>query len=256
MKSNLKAKLATFEATLGSWISIGDATVAEILSNAGYEWLVIDLEHSSMSIARAAELIRIIDLAGVEPLIRLTSNDANQIKRVLDAGAAGIVVPMITSAQQVHQAVASTRYPPCGNRGMGLARAQGYGATVTEYIEKQRTEITVIAQIEHVDALEEIHEILQVPGLNGFMIGPYDLSASLGVPGEFNHPLYLDAIRHINEAGVAAGCPTGMHIVEPDLEALDAALESGYTFIAFGVDMRMLDLAARRGPAQFQRRLS
>jgi len=251
LKSTLKAKLKASSPTLGSWISIGDPTVTEILANAGYEWLVIDLEHSAISISRAAELIRIIDLAGVEPLVRLSSNDPNQIKRVLDAGAAGIIVPMVNSKKHAESAVADTRYPPIGSRGMGLSRAQGYGASLPEYIERQKTEITVIAQIEHVDALEHIHEILNVPGLDGFMIGPYDLSASLGIPGQFTNQSYLNAINRINEAGVAAGCPTGIHVVEPDLGELNAAIDNGYTFIAFGVDIRLLDLAARKGPLDF-----
>ena len=246
MKSTLKERLKAASPTLGSWISIGDPTVTEILANAGYEWLVIDLEHSAISISRAAELIRIIDLAGVEPLVRLTSNDPNQIKRVLDAGAAGIIVPMVNSKKHAESAVAATRYPPIGSRGMGLARAQGYGASLPEYIERQRTEITVIAQIEHVDALEHIHEILNVPGLDGFMIGPYDLSASLGRPGQFNDQSYLNAINRINQAGVAAGCPTGIHVVEPELEALNAALDDGYTFFESEVDSKPLDGAATR----------
>jgi 2-dehydro-3-deoxyglucarate aldolase len=101
--------------------------------------------------------------------------------------------------------------------------------------------------------LEHIDEILEVPGLDGFMIGPYDLSASLGIPGQFTNQSYLDAIKKINRAGVAAGCPTGIHVVEPELDALNAALDNEYIFIAFGVDIRLLDRAARKGPILFDK---
>jgi 2-dehydro-3-deoxyglucarate aldolase len=121
----LKQRLRNKELTIGSWITLGNTSVAEILSNAGYDWLVVDLEHSTISLEQAGELIRTIELAGVSSLVRLTSNDGNQIKRVMDAGAEGIVVPMVNNVDDAKFAVAATRYPPLGSRGVGLARAQG-----------------------------------------------------------------------------------------------------------------------------------
>jgi 2-dehydro-3-deoxyglucarate aldolase len=121
----LKQKLKNKDLTVGSWITLGNTSIAEILANAGYDWLVVDLEHTTISLEQAGELIRTIELAGVSPLVRLTNNDENQIKRVMDAGAHGIVVPMVKSADDAKYAVAATRYPPLGNRGVGLARAQG-----------------------------------------------------------------------------------------------------------------------------------
>ncbi len=248
--SALRRKLRGGELVLGSWITIGGApAIAEMLARAGYDWMVIDLEHSSISIAQAVELIRTVDLCGISPLVRLTSNDGNQIKRVLDAGAHGIVVPMVNSAAEAAQAVAATRYGPHGTRGVGLARAQGYGTRFAEYLAWQAEGALVIPQIEHRDAVDALEGILQVPGVDGFIVGPYDLSCSLGIPGQFEHPDYLAAMARILETGRRLGVPAGLHIVEPDLQALERTVRAGYTFIAYSVDFRMLESVARQGAA-------
>jgi 2-keto-3-deoxy-L-rhamnonate aldolase RhmA len=248
----LKASLREGRFTLGSWISLGHAAIAEIMARAGFDWLVIDLEHSAIGIELAAELIRIIDLCGVPPLVRLTSNDPDQIKRVLDAGAHGIVVPMVNTRAEAERAVAATRYAPAGFRGVGLSRAQGYGARFKEYLQWQADGPIVIVQIEHRDAVDRLDEILTVPGVDGFIIGPYDLSCSMGIPGQFEHAKYLDAVRRIREAGKRIGSPAGLHIVEPDLGRLDAAIREGYAFVAYSVDFRVLDVGMRSGVAKYR----
>src|SRR3990167_5583095 len=124
MKNTLKRRLHAKEPTIGSWITLGHTAIAEIMARAGFDWLVVDLEHSTISIEQAGELIRVIDLCGVAPLVRLTSNHPDQIKRVMDAGAHGIIVPMVNSADDAARAVAATSYFPKGIRGVGLARAQ------------------------------------------------------------------------------------------------------------------------------------
>ncbi len=243
----LKSKLQRLQLSVGSWLSIGNPTTAEIMSRAGFEWLVVDLEHTAISIDAACEMIRIIDLCGVTPLVRLTSNDANQIKRVMDAGAHGIVVPMVNTAEQAGQAVAATRYAPKGTRGVGLARAQGYGATFAEYLSWQADGPVVIVQIEHISAVDQLDGILSVPGVDGLIIGPYDLSCSMGIPGRFEDPGFLDAMGRIRSAAQKRGLPAGLHIVEPDPARMEKAVSEGYTFIAYSVDMRMLDVSARAG---------
>ena len=145
----LKHKLQSNHLTIGSWITLGHTAIAEIFAKAGYDWLVVDLEHSTISIEQAGELIRVIDLSGVAPLVRLTSNEPNQIKRVMDAGAHGIVVPMVNSPDDAVRAVEATRYAPKGVRGVGLARAQKYGAAFQEYLGWQKDGPVVIVQIEH-----------------------------------------------------------------------------------------------------------
>jgi 2-dehydro-3-deoxyglucarate aldolase len=249
----LKKKLHNNELTLGSWVTIGDESIVEIIAKSGYDWLVIDLEHSSIDIQTAAKLIRIIDLCNVTPLVRLTSNNPDQIKRVMDAGAYGIVVPMVNSRKQAEQAVASTRYGPKGIRGVGLARAQGYGNKFKEYLKWQRDEPIVIVQIEHKDAINNLEEIFTTPGVDGFIIGPYDLSCSLGIPGEFNNKEFIDIVNYIKSIGEKFNCSVGMHIVEPDSSILSKCIDDGYKFIAYSVDIRVIDVGFRLGASYIAR---
>lgn len=249
MNIKLKEKLISGQLTIGSWISIGSPIIAEILAKAGFDWLVIDLEHSVITIEQAGDLIRVIDLAGSAPLVRLTNNDPNQIKRVMDAGAHGIIVPMVNTARDAEVAVAATRYSPKGNRGVGLARAQGYGDSFQDYLAWQQDGPIVIIQIEHKAALGRLDQIFAVPGVDGFIIGPYDLSCSMGIPGEFDNPEFIAAIETIKEAGKRANRPGGLHIVEPDTGHLENLISEGYLFIAYSVDIRMLDTVSRQGLA-------
>lgn len=249
MNNSLKNNLKSNALTIGSWITLGHTSIAEILARAGFDWLVVDLEHSTISIEQAGELVRVIDLCGVVPLIRLTSNHPDQIKRVMDAGAHGIVVPMVNSADDAARAVAATRYAPQGNRGVGLARAQRYGPGFNDYLQWQGDGPVVIVQIEHRNALDQLEAILTVPGVDGFIIGPYDLSCSMGMPGEFERPEFKEAMSQILSTGLRMRCPAGLHIVEPDQSRLRQVIAEGYRFIAYSVDMRMLDIAARAGLA-------
>ena len=248
----LKNKLSNRELTLGSWLTLGSFAITEIMAKANFDWLVVDLEHSTISIDLAGDMIRIIDLCGVTPLVRLTSNDANQIKRVMDAGASGIIVPMINSSVEARKAVEATRYSPNGTRGVGLARAQGYGATFHEYLQWQVNEPVVIVQIEHINAIEKLEEILTEPGVDGFIIGPYDLSCSMGIPGQFENDKFIEVIDFIRDTGKRLNCPAGLHIVEPDVKKLEKSIAEGFTFIAYSVDSRMLDVTARKGITTFK----
>ena len=252
----LKQKIINRDITIGSWITIGSNTIAEILANAGFDWLVVDLEHTTISLEQAGEIIRTIELSGVPSLVRLTSNDENQIKRVMDAGAQGIVVPMVQDAGDAVRAVAATRYPPLGNRGVGLARAQQYGASFKEYLAWQ-ADINfgpvVIVQIEHIDAVDNLKEILSVSGVDAFIIGPYDLSCSMGIPGEFENPKFIKTMERIIKISSELNAVSGLHVVEPDKEKLNKAIEAGHKFIAYSVDIRMLDIAARSGLNEYRR---
>jgi len=222
------------------------------LAKANFDWLVVDLEHSVISIDVAGDLIRTIDLCGVSPLVRLTSNDPNQIKRVMDAGSHGIVVPMVNTPEDAYKAVAATRYAPTGSRGVGLARAQGYGVKFQEYLKWQIEGPVVIVQIEHIDAVDNLEDILNVPGVDGFIIGPYDLSCSMAIPGEFESPEFISLVNKICSIGKKLKCPSGIHIVEPDTQKLKQSISDGYKFIAYSVDIRMLDVSARNGINQIQ----
>jgi 2-keto-3-deoxy-L-rhamnonate aldolase RhmA len=248
----LRNKINSKKLTLGSWITLGHPAIAEIMARAGFDWLVVDLEHSVIDLNMASDLIRVIDLCGVAPLVRLTSNDQNQIKRVMDAGAHGIIVPMVNTPAEAMKAVAATRYAPVGSRGVGLARAQGYGANFHDHLKWQSEGPVVIVQIEHKDAVGQLEAILKVPGVDGFIIGPYDLSCSMGVPGQFEQKEFVHTIKRIHEIGKQVGSPAGMHIVEPDLQQLEQVVGDGYIFIAYSVDIRLLDISVRQGIARIK----
>ena len=231
--------------SIGTWITLGHPAIPEIFASSGFDWLAIDLEHSAITLGEAEELIRVIDLKNVIPLVRLSSNNAEQIKRVMDAGAHGVIVPMVNNADQAAQAVAAVKYPPIGTRSFGLARAQGYGTSFEKYQQWQKENSIVVVQIEHVEAVENLAEILKVPGVDAYFVGPYDLSGSLGVPGQFDHPDFLKAMQKIKQVGAKSGKPGGRHIIEPDPSLLEVAIREGDQFIAYSLDVRMLDKCSR-----------
>lgn len=245
VRSGLKDRIRGGARSVGSWLTIPAPAVAEIMAAAGFDWLVVDLEHSALSLSQAADLIRVIDRCGSAPLVRLSALDPTQIKRVMDAGAHGIIVPMVCEAEQVRAAERAMHYPPRGQRGVGLARAQGYGVDFDAYRSWLDAEALLIAQIEHVDALPNLDAIFASPALDAFLIGPYDLSASMGVAGQLDDPEVDAALTQILDAGRRAGLAAGIHVVEPNPDRLQARLTSGFTFVAYSVDFRMLDHAAR-----------
>ena len=232
--------------SLGTWLSLYSEAIAEVLVNAGYEWVTVDLEHSAITIDQAEKLIRVIDLAGAKPFVRVSSNDEVQIKRVLDAGAKGIIVPMVESKEDVLAAINATNYPPKGTRGMGLARAQGYGEAKAknDYIQNISNRIELYIQIESKEALNHLDEMFS-QDINGYMIGPYDLSSSMGIAGDFTNIDFINAEESILETAKKYDINRGYHIVEPDLGQLELRKSQGYNFIAFSVDFRMLDVMAR-----------
>ena len=246
-KDSLKDTLRRKQLAWGSWITLAHPAIAEIMARAGFTWLAVDLEHSVITIREAEELIRVIGLCGVVPLVRLSANDPVQIKRVMDAGAHGVIVPMVNSAAQAEQAVASVYYPPRGRRGVGLARAQGYGSNFEGYREWLPQEAVVIVQVEHIQAVENLAEILAVEGVDGFFVGPYDLSSSLGIPAQWAHVRMTEAMARIREVGGASGKAPGIHVIEPDPEAARQKVAEGYRFIAYSLDIRLLDHTCRQG---------
>ena len=232
--------------SIGTWLSLPNESVAEIFAKAGYEWVVIDLEHSAININQAEQLIRVIDLAGSKPFVRLSGHSASQIKRVLDAGAKGILAPMVESQAQIEGIVVACHYPPRGNRGMGLARAQGYGEAnaKSEYITTTSKHIEIYAQIESVAGIANLDSIFSQE-IDGYFIGPYDLSASLGNPGIFDSDNFIEAEEQILKASQQHQVKAGYHLVEPNAKQIPILLNKGYDMIAFSVDIRMLDLSAR-----------
>jgi len=249
MAKTLKQKLKNLEPAIGGWVMIGHPASAEIQARSGFDWVCIDLEHSATDLLTCENLIRAIEFGGAVPVVRLTNNDENLIKRVMDSGAGGIIVPMVRTGAEMQAAVDAMYYPPKGKRGVGLARGQEYGRpnALNDYIEKLNKQAVCIAQIEHIDAVNNLEDILGIDGVDGYFLGPYDLSASMGLAGQIDHPEVQAAMVKVYETAKAMGKPGGLHIVEPDEEKLKSSLEQGFTFIAYSIDTRIIDAVCRAG---------
>lgn len=241
MKPNiLKKKLIQNEQTYGCWITLAHPLIPEILAPAGFDWLVVDMEHSSIELKDLLALIISIEAKGVVPLVRVGINDENLIKRVMDAGAYGVIVANICSAKEAQNAVDAVKYPPSGTRGVGLYRAQAYGKEFVEYLKWVEEESVVIVQIEHIDAVKQIDEIFCVPGIDAYMIGPYDLSGSLNKSGQFEDPEVKNAIDLIIQAGIKHKIPAGFHSVSSNLNEAYKRRQQGFIFLAFSTDTILL----------------
>ena len=238
----LKQKLRDRELSLGSWLTFPCEASAEIMCRAGFEWLVIDMEHAPIGVHEASRLIRVIDLAGLPALCRLPSNNPDIAKAVLDAGAAGIIVPTIESGEQARKAVDAAYYPPRGKRGVGLGRAQAYGSGFEEYRRRAEESLVVIVMIETAAGVKNVESIAATPGIDGLLIGPYDLSASLGLPGAVDHAEVRAAIARVRTACLDAHVPIG--IFGLTAEAVKPYVEQGFTMIVAGVDAVLLGNAA------------
>ncbi len=234
---SLRDRLRGGQQTVGSWLSFGFTPVAEIMARAGFDWLVIDMEHTAIGVWDAFQLIQVIDLAECVPLVRVGANDELLIKRSLDAGAHGVIVPMVNTAADAERAVAAARYAPEGRRGTGLSRAQGYGEAFEAYWDWATEHTVVIVQIEHTAGVENLELILATEGVDGFIVGPYDLSCSLGFPGDFEAAVFVEAMDEVRTFLRPGAKPGGVHIVHSSPAELERRLAEGYRFVAYGDDM-------------------
>ncbi|MGB0879387.1 MAG: HpcH/HpaI aldolase family protein [Polaribacter sp.] len=244
-KSTLKEKLEKHQLSLGSWLTIPHQAVIEILGTAGFEWLTIDMEHSPISIETIMNLIGHIQANEMQALVRVSKNEEVAIKRVLDAGADGVIVPMIRNKEEAIQAVNYVKYPPLGKRGVGLNRAQKYGTAFNSYKKWVENHAVVIAQIEHIDAVTHLEDIFSVPGIDGIIVGPYDLSASMGYPGEYDRQDVKDALEKIDIITKKLNKPLGFHVVDSDHSKVIEKINKGYSFLAFSLDFFFLGDKAR-----------
>ncbi len=221
---------------LGSWISLGHPSIAEVMADAGFDWLCIDLEHSVTDYFEAQQLIIAIQSKGIKAYVRVGENNTRIIKRILDAGADGIIVPSVNSAADALKAVNSVKYPPYGTRGVGLARAQSYGFGFETYRDVKSKEIKLIVQIEHINAIRELDSIIQTEGVDGTFIGPYDLSGSMGKPGNYDDEDVKEALDIYEKIALKYNKLIGFHVVSPDYNQVLEKRKKGYNFIAFSFD--------------------
>jgi len=245
-----KRGLAEGRQQIGLWNTIPGPVVAELLAGCGYDWIVIDTEHSLTDISDTLGMMQAMAGYPVSAVVRPQSNDAVMIKRLLDLGAQTLLIPYVQSAAEAAAAVAAMRYAPRGMRGVSyMTRATGYGQ-VRDYPLVAETELCLIVQVETAEALTRIAAIAAVDGVDGLFIGPADLAASMGLAGQPGHPRVVAAIEGAIGRIVAAGKPAGILTTDPDLARRYIAC--GCRFTAVGVDMSLLALAARGLVAGFR----
>jgi len=242
MSPGFRERLRGGETLFGTLLSLPSAAIAEVLAAAGFDWLFIDAEHGAIDSGDLVAILQAVD-RDLACVVRLPALDAGAIKRALDLGADGIIVPQVETAAEAADAVRLARYAPEGERGMGLGRAHRYGFAFREYLERANDEIAVVVQCEHARAVGNIERIAAVAGLDAVFLGPYDLSASFGHPGDIHHPAVAEAIDHVTRVCRTAGMPLGYFGL--DAAAVLPLVERGYTLICAGIDCGLLGRAAK-----------
>lgn len=242
-KNRFKEAILSGRQQIGLWSGIHDPLVTEMLAACGYDWITLDCEHAPNDVARVLAMLQAMAPYPVSPVVRPTSLDPAEIKRLLDVGAQTIVVPYVQTVEEARLAVASVTYPPQGIRGVaGSTRSSRFGM-IPNYHARAREEICLIVQIETRESLAILEDIAAVPGIDGIFIGPSDLATSLGHPGNMKHPdvraAIVDGIRRIRAAGKPAG------FLAPDQELLEEVVAAGSVFTAIDGDMGLLRRAAQ-----------
>lgn len=239
--NSVKDKLKSGQPVFGTWLSTGDLLAARALARMRFDWLTLDLEHSPVDWSQAAALFGAIADAGSVPLARVPEGNHHLIKRVLDAGAWGIVVPMVDTVEQAKIAIAAAKYPPTGNRSLGGSHAAlNFDAQGGEYMERANDEILVVLQTESPRGIANAEAIYSLPGVDAIFVGPVDLRAQMRAADgtEATDTEFEAALQTIVDTGKKVGTPTGMHVMDPQV-ALDRAAQ-GMQFIAIGSDLRFM----------------
>ena len=236
----LKNRLSRNRGALGAWTSLGHPSIAEIFAASGVDFIGIDLEHSTISLDQAQRIIAAAHAGGVACLPRISSHNGEQIKRLLDSGADGIIVPMVCTSAEVSKIAEWTKYPPVGRRSYGVARAQQYGFDFADYTASWNARSTIIIQIEAISAVNCIDELLSHDAVDGAMIGPYDMSGSLGIPGQITDPRVMEACNKVVDACKRHGKACGTQVVDVTEQSVSEALHSGFTFVVLSSDVFIL----------------
>jgi 4-hydroxy-2-oxoheptanedioate aldolase len=248
MRQNpVKAALRAGKPQVGTWLSLGDVLATRLMARVGFAWLTVDLEHSPIDWSQAAILFGAIADAGGVPLARVPRGDHDHIKRVLDAGAWGIVVPMVDTVEEAQAAIAAAKYPPAGNRSVGGSlHAMNFGATAGEYYRQANDEILVVLQTESPRGLENAEAIYSLKGVDAIFVGPNDLTAQMrGADGKDPSPEALEAmLQRVLAVGKKVGTPVGLHV--QTVEAVQKRVADGRQFIALGSELRMMVGEAQR----------
>ncbi len=242
MKETFRVRLKKGEPLLGTLVSLPSPEVAEILMDAGFDWFFVDLEHSPLEIREVQSILQAVD-GRVDCIMRVPLNDEIWIKKALDIGATGVMVPQVNTAEEARRAVRFCKYPLQGTRSVGVGRAHAYGSKLQEYLDRANEQTVVVIQAEHIWAVENIEEILAVEGLDAVLVGPYDLSASMGKMGQVDSPEVQAAIQRVRQACLSTGMPLGVFTAS-GRRAKDY-LRDGFRLVAASGDILMLGEAAK-----------
>ncbi len=249
MTNRIKQRLANGELQLGMWLALASPAVAEIAGNAGFDWCLIDAEHGPSDIAMILDQLRVLQGTACDAVVRIPNQEPWMLKKVLDIGARTIMVPMVNSGAEARAIVSATRYPPDGIRGFGagLARASGYGADA-QYAETASDDICLILQVETAQALSELETIAMTPGVDAVFVGPSDLAADMGHPGDPMAPPVQKAIKTANATLKQLGVASGTVVFEPS--AVPGQIDQGVSFLGVGADAILVTQAMRGQLAQ------
>lgn len=242
--NNFKASLIRGDRKIGFWNSLGSATATEIVSLSGFDWILIDMEHSPIEIGTVRDQMRAMRGSGTTPIVRPPSDDPVVLKRLCDIGVQVLLIPFVETAEQARAAVAAVHYPPAGRRGFSNSvRANGWG-TVEDYPVTADSGICVLVQIESQAGVANLEDIAAVDGVDGIFVGPADLAADMGYLGKVSHPEVQQQLMLLGQRILDAGKPAGTLLFNPD--DIRAAFSSGYTFVAVGSDISALRNAAQQ----------
>jgi 2-dehydro-3-deoxyglucarate aldolase len=228
---------------IGSWINSVSPIVSEIMSQSGFDFLCLDAEHSALDYYTSLQLFQAIKAGNPNcaPLVRMQGNNYADTKRYLDAGAVGVIAPLINSRAEAEYLVESIKYPPKGRRGVGYGRSHDYGFNFDNYMDFALNDNLFIAvQIEHLDAVKHFEEIASVEGIDAVFIGPYDLTASMGITAQFDHPDYIAALEHVIALSRTKGLINGIHVVQPSTKEVLQKYKMGYNLIAYSLDITII----------------
>lgn len=242
MADSFRQRLKKGDLLIGTFITLPSPEIAEILADSGFDWLFIDMEHTSLDVQDVQRIVQALE-DRFPCLVRVPANDEVWIKGVLDVGPAGLIVPHIHSAEQTTQLLQLSKYPPEGTRSVGISRAQGYGWNLPDYVPGANENLIVIPQVEHIKAVRRVKDIVKVPGVDAVFVGPYDLSGSMGKLGDVSDPEVLEQIRKVMNDCAVAGMPAGIFGV--DVESVKPYVELGYNLLAVGSDTLLLGKSAR-----------
>lgn len=236
----LKKALRSREKLFAAWVSYAEPSITETFAKSGFDFLAIDMEHSTITLPEAKSIITSSQLYNVPCLPRPVSHSNDFIKPLLEFGADGLLIQMVNSAEDVKELIKHIKYPPVGNRSYGVNRAQGYGFDFDAYIKEWNSSSIFMIQIESISAVKNIEEILAFEEIDGVMIGPYDISGSLGVPGQLNHPDVIKASKKVIQACEKHGKSCGTQLNDPNTTSINELFQLGYTFAVLGSDLFVL----------------